>query len=56
MLGTVHEDLCTFYCCWRHEIAMKWYLAVSITEEVQILRERATILRYGTLLVLKLFH
>jgi len=31
---------------------MKWYLAVSIAEEVQMLRERATILHYGTLLVL----
>jgi len=40
--GTVQEDLCTFYCCRRHEIDMKWYLAVSIAEEVQILRERAT--------------
>jgi len=31
---------------------MKWYLAVSIAEELQKLREGATKLRYGTLLVL----
>ena len=31
---------------------MKWYLAISIAEALQLLRERATKLRYGTLLVL----
>jgi hypothetical protein len=30
----------SFFCCRRHEIALKWYQAVSIAEEVQILRER----------------
>jgi hypothetical protein len=21
--GTLHEDLHTFYCCWRHKVAIK---------------------------------
>jgi hypothetical protein len=36
MSGTLHEELNTFYCCRRHEIAIKVkkYEAVRIAEEI----------------------
>lgn len=45
ILGTLNEDRRTFYCCRRHQIAVR-AISLKLFQEVQILSEYAVILDY----------